>query len=121
MFSLTSYERKVLIGIAILICCGAILRFLQVHLSGKHIVSATTKIPVTQLSNTTILTKPSKVNVNNASVQALETLPGVGPYIARRIVTYRNRNGYFRSPEDLEKIKGIGKKKLEMMREYIMY
>lgn len=121
MFSLTSYERKVLIGIAILICCGAILRFLQIHRSDKRIVPVTTNTPVTQLSDRTVLAQPSKVNINSASVQELEMLPGVGPQIARRIFTYRNHNGHFRSPEDLEKIKGIGKKKLETMREYIMY
>ena len=57
-----------------------------------------------------------QVNINSASAKDLEKLNGVGPAIAKRIVEYRNKNGNFSSPEDLLKVKGIGKAKLEKMR-----
>ncbi|NLB82778.1 MAG: ComEA family DNA-binding protein [Synergistaceae bacterium] len=56
------------------------------------------------------------VNVNSATLQELERLPGVGPATARAILEYRTSRGYFSSVEDLLRVKGIGPKKLEGMR-----
>jgi competence ComEA-like helix-hairpin-helix protein len=53
-----------------------------------------------------------RVNVNTASQAELEALPGIGPVIARRIVEGRP----YRSVEELERVKGIGKKRLEEIR-----
>ncbi len=55
----------------------------------------------------------AKMNINTASVEELRGLPGVGKTVAERIVSYREANGPFKSPEDLIKVKGIGQKKLE--------
>lgn len=52
------------------------------------------------------------VDVNTAPAQALTALPGIGPALAARIVAYRERNGRFRSPAELEKVPGIGPAKL---------
>jgi competence ComEA-like helix-hairpin-helix protein len=49
------------------------------------------------------------VNVNTATAAELEALPGVGPVIARRIVEGRP----YRSVDDLDRVKGIGKRRLE--------
>jgi competence protein ComEA len=49
-----------------------------------------------------------KININTASVAELETLSGIGPVLAQRIVDYRQANGAFQKPEDLKKVKGIG-------------
>lgn len=61
------------------------------------------------------------INVNTASQQELESLPGIGEILAQRIVEYRTQNGPFRSPEDLLKVKGIGPKKLEALRDRITF
>ncbi len=55
----------------------------------------------------------AKMNINTASVEELTELPGVGKVVAERIVSYREANGPFKSPEDLIKVKGIGQRKLE--------
>ena len=47
------------------------------------------------------------ININSASQKELETLKGVGPVIAKRIVQYRESNGLFADVSDLQKIKGI--------------
>lgn len=53
-----------------------------------------------------------RVNVNTANAAELESLPGVGPAIAKRIIDYRNQHGNFSRPEDLINVRGIGKSKL---------
>ncbi len=47
------------------------------------------------------------VNINTANVEKLMTLDGIGEAYAQRIVDFRDKNGPFKSPEDLTKIKGI--------------
>ena len=53
------------------------------------------------------------IEVNDASVEELEKLPGIGPAIARRIVEERELHGPFCYPEDLLAVNGIGTKTLE--------
>ncbi len=60
-----------------------------------------------------------KLNINSATVEELSKLPGIGETYARRIVEYRNEHGLFISISDLEKVSGIGKKRLESIAEYI--
>ena len=50
----------------------------------------------------------SVVDLNRASRQELERLPGVGPTIAQRILALRDSLGGFRTPDDLERVRGIG-------------
>jgi competence protein ComEA len=51
------------------------------------------------------------VDINTADAAALETLDGIGPSLAQRILTYRNAHGGFRSVKDLQNVTGIGPKK----------
>ncbi|MDX9757575.1 MAG: helix-hairpin-helix domain-containing protein [Bacteroidota bacterium] len=59
------------------------------------------------------------VNINTANRRMLETLPGVGPSTAENILDHRGANGPFLRAEDLMKVKGIGPKKFEKIRQYI--
>ncbi|MGI6405358.1 MAG: ComEA family DNA-binding protein [Syntrophaceticus sp.] len=60
-----------------------------------------------------------KININTASVAELDTLPGIGPAIAQRIIDYRTTHGPFRSSEDLLKVSGIGEKRYEQLKDLI--
>ena len=60
-------------------------------------------------------TASPKVNINQASAEELDTLPGVGPSTAQKIIADREANGPFATIEDLKRVSGIGDKKYEQM------
>jgi len=71
------------------------------------VLSATKKPPL----------KP--VNVNTASFEQLQQVPGIGPATAEKILQMRKSYGLFKSVDDLLSIRGIGKKRLDKMRKYL--
>ncbi len=64
------------------------------------------------------VTQSGKVNLNVASAAALETLPGIGPALARRIIAYRQKTPFVRL-EDLQKVSGIGPAKFLKLRDFL--
>jgi competence protein ComEA len=60
-----------------------------------------------------------KLDLNRATEQDFEALPGIGPLLAERIVEYRQARGAFRDVEQLRRVKGIGKKKFDRIRSLV--
>ncbi len=60
-----------------------------------------------------VKTASSLININSATAEELEQLPGIGPSTAQKIVSDRMANGSFKSPDDLKRVTGIGDKKFE--------
>ncbi len=60
-----------------------------------------------------------KVNINTATIDQLQTLNGVGPSTAQKIIDHRTQNGAFRTTEDLKNVSGIGDKTFEKFKENI--
>ena len=63
--------------------------------------------------------RPHSININTASKDELMLLPGIGETYAERIVIHRQDHGRFRSIDELSKVKGIGKKTLVRIRDFI--
>ena len=61
----------------------------------------------------------SRININTATSQQLQTLPRIGPALAQRIIEYRQISGKFSTVDDLTNVKGIGEKTLEKIRNRI--
>lgn len=63
--------------------------------------------------------KTSQININTATIEELDKLPGVGEATANKIVSHRNDNGEFKNIEEIKNVNGIGDKKFEAMKELI--
>ena len=61
----------------------------------------------------------SKININTATQAELETLPGIGPSTALKIINYRKENGNFESIEEIKEVSGIGDSKYNNMKDLI--
>ena len=72
--------------------------------------------PPPALGNTAIDGVAPRLNLNVATAETLQTLPGVGPTISERIVETRNERGGFESVEELLEVRGIGEATLERLR-----
>jgi len=59
------------------------------------------------------------VDINSADSETLQTLPGIGPTRAERIIAYREEHGPFRYPEDITRVSGIGEGILAQIIDYI--
>jgi len=79
--------------------------------------------PVSPPSDSPLLPSSSqeggKVNINTATAEELDALPGIGPSIAQRIIDYRTTNGPFRSIEEIKNVKGIGDITFEKLKDKI--
>ena len=62
------------------------------------------------------LVKGKKMDINTATRRDLEVLPGIGPALASRIVSFRETHGAFRRLDDLTRVHGIGPKTLQRAR-----
>lgn len=69
---------------------------------------------ITESTNTS-----SKVSINNATLEQLQTLPGIGASKAQDIINYRTEHGQFKSIEDLKNISGIGDSVFAKIKDYI--
>ena len=92
----------------------------------KAIVSSETKVSDynNETANELYIVKEeesnnSLVNINSASLEELQTLPGVGASKAEKIISYREENGPFNTIEDIKNVSGIGDALYEKFKDYI--
>lgn len=89
----------------------ASLNLAQVIADGQQIVVGVKGAAPAAAGSAIGLAGPSEVDINTADATGLETLDGIGPALAQRILAYRTAHGGFRSVSDLQNVTGIGPKK----------
>jgi comEA protein len=62
-----------------------------------------------------------KININTATADQLAMLPGVSPKKAQGLIDFRTKNGKFKSIEDLQKMPGIKQKKIDKVKDYLIF
>lgn len=82
-------------------------------------VISTTETKKSSSSSSSSQAVSGVVNINTASAGELDTLPGIGPAYAQRIIDYREANGGFKSIEEIQNVKGIGPKTFDKMKDQI--
>ena len=70
-------------------------------------------------TNTSTNNSNGSININKATEAELDTLPGIGPSLASKIVEYREQNGKFSTIEDIKNVTGIGESKYESIKDFI--
>jgi comEA protein len=106
VFHFTTKERRFFIIAAALITAGGLLRICGWQPESPVLPDA---VQVAALDK-------GPVNINSASQEEMLRLPGIGPVLAKRIITYRQANGNFTCVEDLDKVKGFGSKAMERLK-----
>ena len=82
-------------------------------------VNNTKDIENAEIKNENTAKDSSKININTATLEELDKLPGVGEATANKIISHREENGQFKTIEDIKNVNGIGDKKFEKMKELI--
>ena len=129
--ALTSSERKVMLFLVITLLLGAGIRLYQATFPSapqfEYHASDSTFAALSSVPEDTLSEAPKdgldetsgRLNINTATKQQLLDLPGIGEVTAERILLYRKENGNFSSIEDLLAIKGMSKRKIEILRPLI--
>ena len=148
MFHFTGQERKFIVFLVITFCFGAGTGFYRKTRYEKHnaqwsaehrqlqaqffkiseenaptengeadtILQDQSRVGLTKAAKKRII---GKININTASIGELQSLPRIGPALAKEIVVYREREGPFQSIDDIKKVKRIGTKTFEMIKNSI--
>ena len=88
--------------------------------SGKWLVLACVVVLVTVMAVPIGATELNKININTATVDQLVSLNGIGEKYAAKIIEYRDKNGLFKTPEDIMNVPGIGPKIFEQNKDRIV-
>ncbi|MCP4650071.1 MAG: helix-hairpin-helix domain-containing protein [PVC group bacterium] len=110
-------ERKVIVFILAVLILGLGLSWMR-----KNMPQAAPLLLSVEPSSEqeTISQKQEMISINSADAEMLCQLSGIGPVIAQRIVAYREKNGQFKTKQDLINVKGIGPKKFQRIKDRIV-
>ncbi|HCA80608.1 MAG TPA: hypothetical protein DEP53_12840 [Bacteroidetes bacterium] len=126
--SLTPTERRVLLFLAGTLVAGAAIRYYQEasppgwkfdYRAADSSFAAYQQRVAADTAEAAPIAGDQPLNINTASTADLLSLPGIGRTLAERIVQHREQAGRFVAVDDLQRVKGINKKKFEKLKPYI--
>ena len=98
----------------------SLLNLAQLVSDGEQVIVPRRGAPAAAASGATgAVPATGPVHLNSATVEQLDTLPGVGPVTAQKIVDYRTKHGAFSSVDELDAIPGIGPARLDELRDLV--
>lgn len=93
---------------------------MQIQVDSKTLVNNSSEsINNANSNNSNDNSSSNLININTATKEELDTLPGIGPATAQKIIDYRQEHGNFSSIEDIKNVKGIGEAKFSKMQDKI--
>lgn len=123
MFTFNRNEQAVLLMLSLALLVGFVVSYLDRNntesISDFDVKKGAVPVPPMPQEQPEKATAPAQININSATAKDFETLQGIGPHLAQRIVDYRDQKGPFSKLEDLTKVSGIGSKTLERLRPQI--
>lgn len=124
--SITRHEGLALLTLTSLFLLGLAVRHVQEQqvppvTADSLVVQSETETPAGAASEprSTSPSTDNPLNLNTASRDALEALPGIGPALSKRIAAYRSVQGHFENPAELKSVSGIGPKTLATLKPMI--
>lgn len=130
-FSFTPQESKAIIFLVVILLLGSgVALYKRYHpdfapellLRSKGPEEKKDTAPVKSSSvdeNKNLIPSEVKINLNTATLEELESLPGIGNELGRRILNYREKQGGFSNIEELQRIKGIGPKTFDKLKNLV--
>jgi competence protein ComEA len=114
-------------GIVLALLCVLFAAFLGGFFLGRNVNASEVQLsrqpePTTVTGSTPPSSAPAQTGsicLNTATALQLQTLPGIGPTLAQRIIDYRTANGPFTATEQLMLVEGIGEKRFEAIKDYL--
>lgn len=91
----------------------------HIHIPTKEIIFQEIPVASAAPNKSANFAQGNLININTADEEELKKIKGVGPVLAKRILEYRQNNGAFQAVEDIKKVKGIGNKTFEKMKDSI--
>lgn len=119
-FNFKKYENKLLILFTVIFLISIGYLYYKDVISQEEIRVIPYDLTIDLISGEELLKELKSVDINTANYEEIQTLPGIGPILAKRIIEYRENYGSFLELGDLIKVKGIGRKKLERIKEFII-
>ena len=123
----TSQEIKALIFLLTVLFIGGgitLYKRSRPHFAPELVSVHAEKSSTNLIQTETFQSKKSKIKgpirINSASTRELQSLPGIGPVLAQRIIKLRENKGRFDNVDELLEVKGIGAKKLEAIKDWLI-
>lgn len=121
MFDLTSQEKKVLIALSAFAVLGLVVLAYRTYFARPKLRVVHSEIKSGAAADyEKVIKGRNAVNLNTADASKIETLPGIGPKLAKEIVDYRSEHGSFILKEDIMKVKGISQSKFDRIKDWIV-
>lgn len=122
---LTSAEKRALAVMAVFVAVGGIVHVIKRHdpesLPEYRLVARASAPEVVPAPTAPAALLAGGIDPSTAAAEDLELLPGIGPTMARRIVSYRSLHGTFKKPSDLLSVPGIGERTLARITPYLCF